>query len=212
MHRRQIATLVIGGVAIFVVAFLAGSLPFPSPGPSPPSTPTPSPTNASQSPGAGQLPRVPVFHLFVLTVGILIVGALIAIYRVIGRPSNPTVGTVDESTDSVDTGETALGAVAETAGHIADQLEQSSSVDLQNEVYRSWCEMTTSLAVPNRDARTPGEFANAAIREGMAEDHVHALTHLFEDVRYGEEMPTEVNEQRAIDLLREIEATYQENE
>jgi hypothetical protein len=75
-------------------------------------------------------------------------------------------------------------------------------------VYRAWREMTTHVGVPNPDASTPAEFAEAARRSGMAHEDVATLTALFRDVRYGGEAATEDRERQALAALRAIEARY----
>lgn len=97
-------------------------------------------------------------------------------------------------------------AVGSVAGRAADRLE--ADADVENEVYRAWREMTTHLDVEQPQSSTPAEFAAAAVDAGMSRDDVTDLTEVFETVRYGGEDATADREQRAIDALRGIEATY----
>jgi hypothetical protein len=96
-----------------------------------------------------------------------------------------------------------LGRVA---GEAADRIARGAVTD--NEVYRAWREMTDLLEVPNPDACTPAEFADAAVETGLDRDDVAELTSLFEDVRYGHREPTEAREERALAALRRIEEAY----
>lgn len=101
-----------------------------------------------------------------------------------------------------------LAAVGRSAGAAADRLAADADVD--NEVYRAWKEMTTSLDLENPAARTPAEFRDAAVDAGMAAEDVDALTELFEEVRYGGAPPTERREDRARETLRRVERRYAE--
>ena len=99
-----------------------------------------------------------------------------------------------------------VAALGRAAGRAADRIESADELD--NEVFRAWREMTALLDVDRPASTSPGEFAAAATRAGMDRDDVDELTRLFEDVRYGEDEPTEVNERRALSILRRVEETY----
>ncbi|QLH82004.1 DUF4129 domain-containing protein [Halosimplex pelagicum] len=99
--------------------------------------------------------------------------------------------------------------VAAAAGRAADRIEEGN-VDIDNEVYRAWREMTNLLNVSNPDSSTPGEFARAAIDAGMERDDITDLTRLFEQVRYGGLDVTEEREQFAVDIFRNVEEQYSE--
>lgn len=96
--------------------------------------------------------------------------------------------------------------VGRAARRAADRIETTD--DVGNEIYRAWHEMTILLDVPNPESSTPGEFAAAGIEAGMERAHVEELTRLFEDVRYGGDEPTDPMQQRALSVLRRIEAAY----
>lgn len=98
-----------------------------------------------------------------------------------------------------------IGAVA---GVAADRLENDA--DVENAVYQAWVEMTRHLDVDSPRSSTPAEFAAAAVDAGMAQEDVTELTDLFESVRYGGQEPSETEERRAIEALRNIEETYSE--
>jgi hypothetical protein len=114
--------------------------------------------------------------------------------------TKPIEEPVSESDDE------ALGAVGAVAGDAADRIVEDA--DVENEVYRAWREMTDHLDVRNPEASTPSEFADAARDAGMDDEHVDELTALFRDVRYGGADVTPDREQRAVDALRAIEASY----
>lgn len=95
-----------------------------------------------------------------------------------------------------------LAGVADAAGLAADRIESEAEVD--NEVYRAWREMTEYLDVDAPRSSTPGEFAEAAIAEGLDPERVAALTDVFERVRYGDADP-ELYADDAIAALRSIE-------
>lgn len=99
-----------------------------------------------------------------------------------------------------------MAAIGRVAGRAADRIEADADAD--NAVFRAWKEMTDYLDVPNPNASTPVEFADAAVRAGMAREDVEELTTLFEAVRYGAAPPTEEREARAVAALRRIEDTY----
>lgn len=108
------------------------------------------------------------------------------------RPANPTSD---------------LAGVADAAAEAADRIDDAAAVD--NEVYRAWREMTEHLEVERPAASTPGEFAEAAIAEGLDPARVEALTDVFERVRYGDADPAEYATE-AVEALRGIEAAAEE--
>jgi hypothetical protein len=109
----------------------------------------------------------------------------------------------DEESASVDATD-----IADAAGDAADRIEQSD-VDVDNEIYRAWNEMTSLLDVDSAASSTAGEFADAAVDAGLDEADVRELTELFEEVRYGTEEPSPEREERAVETLRRIESTYE---
>lgn len=99
-------------------------------------------------------------------------------------------------------------AFARAAGRAADRIQKAhASVD--NAVYRAWLEMTQLLAMPKPETSTPRDFAEAAVEAGLAEEDVEELTELFVEVRYGGQS-ADTREDRAIEILRNIEETYSE--
>lgn len=131
----------------------------------------------------------------------LLVGAAVAASRLDtdGEPDDAD----DPDTAAGDPGETAT-AVARTASAAAARIEAGGDVD--NEVYRAWREMTRLLEVPDPETTTPREFEAAAVEAGFDRDDIAALTDLFETVRYGDRPVGSAEAERAVTLLRRIEA------
>ena len=136
--------------------------------------------------------------LLLLVVGVVALGVVAVLLR--------SGSGEDDLPPEAGPGAEEVEAVGRAAGRAADRIE--STDDLDNEIYRAWREMTDLLEVDRPDATSPGEFAEAATGAGMDPDDVGELTRLFEDVRYGGEEPTERKEQRALSILRRVEATY----
>ncbi len=80
-------------------------------------------------------------------------------------------------------------------------------VDMSNDVYRAWAEMVAEIDLENPKSKTPEEFANAAISEGMNEEDVMELTDIFEQVLYGGKDVTNEHESRARRAIERIRAT-----
>ena len=136
--------------------------------------------------------------------GVVVVLLAAVAFRATGDDEPPEETRIDDQT--ADTDEEVLGALGDVAGDAADRIDDA--VDVENEVYRAWREMTTYLDVENPESSTPAEFAAAAEAVGMDDAHVAELTDLFREVRYGGADANEDREQRAVDALRDIEATY----
>lgn len=139
--------------------------------------------------------------------GIAVIGAIALVLSASGDEEiEPPASEETEEMPDLD-----VTDVAAAAGRAADRIEEGN-VDIDNEVYRAWREMTQLLNVPNPDSSTPGEFAQVAIDVGMRQSDVNELTHLFEEVRYGGIDPTEEQEQMAVDTFRNIEDEYSETD
>jgi hypothetical protein len=139
----------------------------------------------------------------VLVVGVVVAGVVLALVGTGGGDADDADGA-----DEVDPASTA--AVGRAAGRAADRLESETDVD--NEVYRTWREMTELLDVDDPESTTPGEFATAAVEAGLGREDVDELTHLFEEVRYGGAAPSDDYERRAVAVFRRIEAQYADAE
>ena len=97
---------------------------------------------------------------------------------------------------------------ARAAGLAADRIEKAN-VAVDNAVYRAWLEMTALLSIENPKTTAPMDFAEAAIEVGLGREDVFELTQLFTEVRYGGKDAAN-REERAIEVLRNIEAQYKD--
>lgn len=202
VYWRDALRLILAGVALlgllFVLFQLLSSLA------SPPGSPAITPGNGSILGGGGggksasARPSPPSLVLLIV-LGLALVGAVVALFRTATSDSgDPPGGPGDGSTNAA--------AVGRAAGRAADRLEAEADVD--NEVYRTWQEMTELLDVDDPRTSTPGEFAAAAVEAGLGPDDVGELTRLFEDVRYGDHQPSDEHERRAVTVFRRIERRY----
>jgi len=156
--------------------------------------------NLIDSPLGGSLTSTPVPPAVLIGIfAVAAVGAIVALVSATG--SEDIEAPVDEEEEDPD-----LGEFAAAAGAAADRIE-STDADVDNAVYRAWQEMTDLLDLPNPDASTAGEFAEAAVDAGMGEEDVAQLTRLFEEVRYGD-MDPGPREDLALETLRGIEERY----
>ncbi|MFW5929077.1 MAG: DUF4129 domain-containing protein [Halobacteriota archaeon] len=78
-------------------------------------------------------------------------------------------------------------------------------VDTSNEVYLAWSEMVSDLHVESPHTKTPQEFAEAAVDEGMNPSAVDEITTLFEEVLYGDGGVTREQESKALDALERLD-------
>jgi len=151
---------------------------------------------AGGPPGAGHAtPRAPAIALVLLA--IVVVGAVLVVGHTASR-------ALAEASAGDEAREAEAAALGRAAGRAADRLE--ATADLENAVYRAWREMTRLLEGAHGPATTPGEFAAAAVDAGLERADVQELTRLFEDVRYGGSAADEPTEDRAMRVLRRIEA------
>jgi hypothetical protein len=137
-----------------------------------------------------------------LLVGVVLVGAVGMLYRSLNE-EEVVIPEEDEAEEDPE-----LSEFAQAAGRAADRIEEHNAA-VDNAVYRAWVEMTGLLNVDQPEMYTPGEFADAAIALGMGETDVRELTRLFNEVRYGG-MDADVREDRAVEILRNIESEYGE--
>lgn len=99
-------------------------------------------------------------------------------------------------------------AFGRAAGRVANRLEDADATE--NEIYRAWAEMGRLVDPTDPETKTTTEFTRAAVDAGLDPRDVRELTGLFEQVRYGEYAPSTDDEQRAVNLFRDIEETYTE--
>lgn len=143
---------------------------------------------------------VPPWVLGVVIAGVLLV-AVGLLYRSAGE--DETVMPEEDEDE-----EPELDRFAAAAGRAADNIEKRNA-DVDNAVYEAWVEMTGLLDVDDPKTYSAGEFADTAVGLGMDESDVNELTRLFNEVRYGGKDATE-REDRAVDVLRNIESAYSE--
>jgi hypothetical protein len=172
--------------------------------PASPSSPVASSGNATPAGGGGETgvvqPAVPSW-----LVGLVVVvggaGTILAFFLTRSGDDGTETAPDEDVTDAA--------AVGRAAGRAVDRLEADTDTDdVDNEVYRTWREMTDLLEVDRPATSTPGEFAEAAVAVGLGREDVDELTRLFEDVRYGDVPATEEAERRAADVFGRIEARY----
>lgn len=151
--------------------------------------------------GGIQAPEVPP-----ILVGLFFTGTMIAavalLYNMTG--DEETFEPIEEEPTEPETAD-----FARAAGRAADRIEDAN-VSVDNAVYRAWLQMTTLLDIENPETTAPRDFAEAAIEVGLDSDDVTELTELFTEVRYGGKN-AEAREDRAIQVLRNIEQTYKDS-
>ncbi|WP_436935519.1 DUF4129 domain-containing protein [Halovenus marina] len=126
----------------------------------------------------------------------------VTVYR-LQFASGPDRTRERETAPRADQTETAAPFGAQTGVQAVSESKLDDSAE--NEVYRAWEEMVEHLDVDDPDSTTPGEFASAAVDAGMQREDVTDLTHLFEDVRYGGQDPTDSREQQAREIRERID-------
>lgn len=110
----------------------------------------------------------------------------------------------DRQERSADTADTVGEA---TNSSSARRATTSSSVNLDNGVYRAWYEMIQNVDIPDSNARTPTEYAIAAVECGFETDAVTDITVRFEQIRYGRTEVTPDHEERAQAALDRIKGS-----
>jgi len=176
--------LVIGlflGVFVFLIMLLPQSessrvMELPAPTPEPPVT--------------SPLGPVPPLLLWLVGIGLLVTGILIAIW-IFGSPaSRPT--TID-----------IVGLEAEKAWQ-----ELRSGLDLKDVIIKCYRHMSLALekeqGIEREESMTAREFENLLQAAGVPYDPVRQLTQLFEAARYGNWQPNSIDEQKAIQCLEAI--------
>lgn len=152
-------------------------------------------------------PTLPPELLFGLVVVALVgLGLALAGMGRTGSGGLPWIAGESVGEDDFGPDESDLSAIGAEAGRALARL--GAVADADNEVYRTWREMTAQLGLGDPTSATPREFAAAAVKAGMAPALVEELTELFESVRYGGTEPTSDLETRARTVFGEIEARY----
>lgn len=154
--------------------------------------------------GLSTAPAVPPSLLAVVFGGVIVASAF-ALYSMTGEDETFEPVEDEDVPDDPDAAD-----FARAAGRAADRIEEAN-MPVDNAVYRAWLEMTRMLDIENPDTAAPRDFAELAVEVGLAEDDVWELTELFNEVRYGGKDPENRGE-RALEILRTIERTYEETE
>jgi hypothetical protein len=134
--------------------------------------------------------------------GVVVIGGIALLVVTTGEEE--TFEPTEEEPTEVET-----AAFAEAAGRAADRINETN-VSVDNAVYEAWLEMTTLLRMDNHASTAPRDFADAAVNAGLDRGDVEELTQLFNEVRYGDK-DVETREERALEILRNIEQTYEES-
>lgn len=79
-------------------------------------------------------------------------------------------------------------------------------VDTSNDVYKSWWEMVEMVDAEEPSTKTPQEFAEMAVGEGLEQEAVSELTSLFEEALYGGKEVTKEQEKRAREAVERLKA------
>lgn len=210
---RKPTTLAVGTVlALVLVSLLAASVPLSDslPADSPPpdngnsqEPQRPNDRNSTVSlPGLSGLLRWLFLGILLAVVG----GAAVVIRRLqtggatTEPPGDPQPEPEPDRSDDAD-----VGAARAEAVRAADRIERGDTA-LANEVHRAWHGMTRALGARDPRSETPQRFAERAVGAGMDEATVWELTELFREVRYGDRKPAEADEERAVELLRQLSA------
>lgn len=143
----------------------------------------------------------PTVVVFVL-IGIALLGAVAVVLASRGDDDRRNLPEPPRPADTA----ADVRAVAHAAGRAADRIATDVAVD--NEVFRAWAAMTDALDLESPETTTPAAFEQAAVDAGMEPEDVAELRRLFEEVRYGEQKPSEDRERRAMAALRRVEREY----
>lgn len=192
------ATTVPGVVIVFggllaVLLLLAGELPWQAV-----DIPTPGGTSGGGGPAQTTPPTgTTVPPLVLAVVGLALVG--VVVFLIGSRLSSDSSSEFDSTTDATERERERAPSVR---GPTRTSIED---VPPSNGVYRAWREMATSVDRDTLRIETPAEVARRAIDEGFDRRAVHALTETFEEVRYGEQLPTEDRVSRAESALNRLD-------
>ncbi len=85
-------------------------------------------------------------------------------------------------------------------------------VDTSNDVYKSWWEMVEMIDADEPATKTPQEFAEMAVDEGLEQEAVSELTNLFEEALYGGKEVTKEQERRAREAVERLKAKGRDRE
>jgi hypothetical protein len=183
--RAAIRPILVICLVISFIMFLIMLIPK-TPGTAAVEMPLPTPAPIVRSP----LGPVPPLLLWLVGIGLLIMGILIAVW--IYRSAANPITTID-----------LLGLEAEKAWQ-----EIKLGVGLKDVIIKCYRQMSLALekeqGIQRQKYMTTGEFEKLLDAEGVPHNPIHQLTRLFEAARYGDWQPNPADEQEAIDCLESI--------
>ena len=143
-----------------------------------------------ESPVTSPLGPVPPLLLWLVGIGLLVTGILIAIW-IFGSSANRA---------------TAIDIVGLEAEKAWQGLK--AGLGLKDVIIKCYRQMSLALAeeqgIERKESMTAREFENLLEAAGVPYDPVHQLTQLFEVVRYGHWQPNPIDEEKAIHCLEAI--------
>ena len=148
------------------------------------------PVPQPEPPVTSPLGLVPPLLLWLVGIGLLVTGILIAIW-IFGSPAK-RVTTID-----------IVSLEAEKAWQ-----ELKAGLGLKDVIIKRYRQMSLALAeeqgIERKECMTVREFEDLLEAAGVPYDPVHQLTQLFEVVRYGHWQPNSIDEEKAIHCLEAI--------
>jgi len=148
------------------------------------------PVPQPEPPVTSPLGLVPPLLLWLVGIGLLVTGILIAIW-IFGSPAK-RVTTID-----------IVSLEAEKAWQ-----ELKAGLGLKDVIIKCYRQMSLALAeeqgIERKECMTVREFEDLLEAAGVPYDPVHQLTQLFEVVRYGHWQPNSIDEEKAIHCLEAI--------
>jgi hypothetical protein len=148
------------------------------------------PVPTPEPPVTAPLGPVPPLLLWLVGIGLLVTGILIAIW-IFGSPAKRAT-TID-----------IVSLEAEKAWQ-----ELKAGLGLKDVIIKCYRQMSRALAeeqgIERKESMTAREFENLLEAAGVPYDPVHQLTQLFEAVRYGHWQPNPIDEEKAIHCLEAI--------
>jgi hypothetical protein len=148
------------------------------------------PVSTPEPPVTAPLGPAPPLLLWLVGIGLLVTGVLIAVW-IFRSPANRAT-TID-----------IVGLEAEKAWQ-----ELKAGLGLKDVIIKCYRQMSLALAeeqgIERKESMTAREFENLLEAAGAPHDPVHQLTQLFEAVRYGHWQPNPIDEEKAIHCLESI--------
>ena len=104
------------------------------------------------------------------------------------------------------------GRAPDADARAAAPVEPEESDEPIRTVEGAWAAFAEPLAVADREARTPGELARAAVDRGDPAEAVERLRDVFRDVRYGGAPVTDDRTRAAVEAARTVLARREDDE